>query len=91
MYPSLFFGEASAAELFTQRAEPSRALWFQKPSQNEPVFPSFVDTDIGAIILNSTILIGIIRTPTNFYINECIIGAKKLIMTRSLYLYSNSL
>ena len=38
MYPSLFFGEPSRAELFTQRAEPSRALWFQKPSQNEPVF-----------------------------------------------------
>ena len=36
MYPSLFFGEPSRAELFTQRAEPSRALWFQKPSQNEP-------------------------------------------------------
>ena len=38
MYPSLFFGEPSRAELFTQRAEPSRALWFQKPSQNEPDF-----------------------------------------------------
>ena len=38
MYPSLFFGEPSRAELFTQRAEPSRALWFQKPSQNEPAF-----------------------------------------------------
>ena len=47
--------------------------------KNEPFFPSFVDT------------IGIIRTPINFYINKYIIGAKKLIMTRSLYLYSNSL
>ena len=59
MYPSLFFGEPSRAELFTQRAEPSRALWFQKPSQNEPdFFLRSVDTEIKAKILNFMISIG---------------------------------
>ena len=75
---------ASGAELIT---EPSEALWFQKPSQNEHVFPSFVR----AMILKFMISIGMIMTLINFYINKYIIGAKKLIMTRSLYLYSNSL
>ena len=36
MLPSLLFGEPSRAELFGQRAEPSRAFVLQKPSQNEP-------------------------------------------------------
>ena len=42
MYSSLFFGEPSWAE-------PSQALWFQKPSQNEPdFFLRSVDTEIKA-------------------------------------------
>ena len=89
MYPSLFFGEPSRAELFTQRAEPSRALWFQKPSQNEPdFFLRSVDTEIKAKILNFMISIGPQEIFAKISISQVPRNLFKLIMTRSLYLYS---
>ena len=90
MYPSLFFGEPSRAELygFKNRAKPSLILF--------P--PSFFETEIRAMILNFKIFIGIIMVPRNFYL-KAFYGCQEnqfyqvstdiqLNMMRSLYLYS---
>ena len=48
-----YLDNGDVSEPLFWRAEPSRALWFQKPSQNEPdFFLSSVDTEIKAKMLS---------------------------------------
>ena len=97
MYPSLFFGEPSRAELFTQRAEPSSMV-----SKTEPKQAYFFPSSVRAMILNFTISIGIIRSNnSNKFLHRWVyhmchethhekvpVIVFKLIMTRTLYSYS---